>query len=110
MQLKDVGFVKTSEVIRMIERQAGLVEINFRRVHCFIVSKSGLAQKRRTKSLLEDNQLKLHGWASKPGRTEESLCLARSMYTTNAYMIQKCASHVVSIEDWLEGVQHGLTD
>lgn len=108
MQVKDVGFVKTAEVIRTIETQARLSEINYHRVYTFIVSESGLAQKKRTKALLEENQVKLHVWASKPGRPEEYLCLARSMYTTNTNMVQICAAHAVSIEEWLGTVQGEL--
>lgn len=102
VQVKDVGFVQTSEVVRQIEVTAGLKDINYQRVHAYKISTGGLGQKKATLADIERNQELLQKWGTKGGQDEKTLVLARSMYRGNAAMIEVCLAHIETIAFYLE--------
>ena len=102
MEVKDVGFVQTSEVVRYIEVNAGLKDINFQRVHAYKISASGLSQKKATMAQLVSNQERLRRWGIKEGRDQNTLVLARSMYKGNKAAISVCLAHIETIEHYLK--------
>lgn len=101
MQVKDVGFVQAASEILKLEVNAGLKDVDYRRVHTYKVSGLGLRQKKQVKAMIEDNQKKLRVWAGKRGRDESMVVLARSIYITNNRMIEVCDKHIETIGYYL---------
>lgn len=102
MEVKDVGFVQTAAVVRIIEINAGLDDINYQRVHAYKVSQSGLRAKKAILAQIRNNQDKLTEWGKKGGKDENTLVLARSMYKANEEMIRICEAHIETIGFYLQ--------
>ncbi len=99
--MKDVGFVQTAAIVRAIELTADLKDYASFRVNTYKISTVGLRQKLAMVDLLTDNRARIKLWGAKPGRTEEMLCLARSMYQTTGHAIDTCLAHAEIIREHL---------
>jgi len=94
VEVKDVGFVQTAAIVRAIELTAGLKDYASMRVNSYKLTAVGLRQKLAMVDLLTDNRTRIQTWGANPARTDEMLCLARSMYQTTGHAIDTCLAHV----------------
>lgn len=108
MEVKEIGFVEAAKIIRAIEQNGGLTDVNYTRVTSFEVSRRGLRRKKTALREIENNQRLLTIWAGKPGRGQKSLAVARSIYYSNNVMIDTCKSHINSISTMLGVKQLGF--
>ncbi len=93
MEVRDIGFVQAAAIVRQIELTAQLEDYPSSRVHSYKLSMAGHKQKLAMVVLLESNRAKIKLWGTKKGRTEEMLCLARSIYQTNGIAMETCLRH-----------------
>lgn len=105
MEVSDIGFVNTARIVRQIETQAELEEINYNHVHSFKVSFSGIQAKKRLRAIVQANQDKLTKWAKSKQRSEEMRVLARSIYLTNDAILKMCDKHITLIAEYMDQVQ-----
>lgn len=104
VDVKDVGFVQAAAIVRKIELTADLKDYASLRVNSYKLTAVGLRQKLAMVDLLQDNRARIKLWGAKPGRTEEMLCLARSMYQTTGHAIDTCLAHAEIIRSHLAEV------
>lgn len=93
MEVRDVGFMQAAAIVRGIELTADLKDYASPRVNSYKLTAVGLRQKLAMVDLLMDNRVRIKAWSAKPDRTEEMLCLARSMYQTTGHAVDTCLSH-----------------